>query len=101
VRGDWVYDAGHAGWNEVHPVRHVQRLDNVPPEFHGATAATRDLVDRFKREVLDPWCFEVARAEDPRPRRPLFRQGRTVTHAAPPATATPWGLWPTENVSMT
>jgi hypothetical protein len=65
VRGDWVYDAGHAGWNEVHPVRHVQRLDNVPPEFHGAGPATPDLVDRFKREVLDPWCFEVGRREDP------------------------------------
>jgi hypothetical protein len=65
VRGDWVYDAGHAGWNEVHPVRYVQRLDNVPPEFHGATRADAALVDRFKTEVLDPWCFEVSRTDDP------------------------------------
>jgi hypothetical protein len=65
VRGDWVYDAGHEGWNEIHPVRYVQRLDNVPAEFHGATPATPELVERFKREVLDPWCFEVGRTDDP------------------------------------
>jgi hypothetical protein len=65
VRGDWVYDAGHAGWNEIHPVRYVQRLDNVPSEFHGATPADAALVDRFNREVLDPWCFEVGRPDDP------------------------------------
>lgn len=66
VRGDWVYDAGHGGWNEIHPVRFVQRLDNVPAEFHGATPATPELVERFKREVIDPWCSEVGRADDVR-----------------------------------
>jgi hypothetical protein len=65
VRGDWVYDAGHRGWNEIHPVRYVQRLDNVPAEFHGAAPTTPELVERFKREVLDPWCFEVGRTDDP------------------------------------
>jgi hypothetical protein len=65
VRGDWVFDAGHAGWNEIHPVRYVQRLDNVADEFRGAAPADAALVERFKLEVLDPWCFEVSRAEDP------------------------------------
>ncbi len=64
VRGDWVYDAGHGGWNEVHPVRYVQKLD-IPEEFHGATPADAALVKRFKELVLDPWCFEVGQAEDP------------------------------------
>lgn len=64
VRGDWVYDAGHSGWNEIHPVRYVQKLD-IPEEFHGATMADAALVDRFKAEVLDPWCYEVGRADDP------------------------------------
>ena len=65
VHGDWVYDAGHAGWNEIHPVRHVQRLDDLPVEFRGDQPATVELVERFKQEVLDPWCFEVGRAEEP------------------------------------
>jgi hypothetical protein len=30
VRGSWVYDAGHSGWNEMHAVRIVQRAENVP-----------------------------------------------------------------------
>ena len=30
VRGSWVYDAGHSGWNEIHAVRIVQRVDSVP-----------------------------------------------------------------------
>ena len=24
VTGDWVYDSGHAGWNEIHPVKSCQ-----------------------------------------------------------------------------
>lgn len=64
VRGDWVFDAGHGGWNEIHPVRYVQKLD-VPAEFHGDTRASAELVERFKNEVLDPWCFEVGKTDDP------------------------------------
>lgn len=64
VRGDWVYDAGHGGWNEIHPVRYVQKLD-VPEIYHGAAHADAALVSRFKKEVLDPWCFETGKSEDP------------------------------------
>lgn len=64
VKGDWVYDAGHSGWNEIHPVRYVQKLD-IPDEFHGPSPADAALVERFKNEVLDPWCFEVTRPDDP------------------------------------
>lgn len=67
VRGDWVFDAGHGGWNEIHPVRYVQKL-NIPAEFHGATPADMALVERFKKEILDPWCFEVERTDDPKVR---------------------------------
>jgi hypothetical protein len=58
VTGDWVYDAGHGGWNEIHPVRHVQVID-LPGKYMGATAATEALVDEFKTEILDPWCFQI------------------------------------------
>lgn len=30
VRGPWVHDSGHQGWNEIHGVRIVQRIYNVP-----------------------------------------------------------------------
>lgn len=64
VRGDWCYDAGHSGWNEIHPVRYVQKLD-VSADFNGDDLADAALVARFKTEVLDPFCFEVGRASDP------------------------------------
>lgn len=32
VRGSWVYDSGHQGWNEIHAVRRVQRVYNVPTD---------------------------------------------------------------------
>jgi len=32
VRGAWVYDAGHQGWNEIHGVRIVLRVDAMPSD---------------------------------------------------------------------
>ena len=48
VRGSWVYDAGHAGWNEIHGVRIVQRVERVPA----------DPVE-FK-DFLHTWCERLA-----------------------------------------
>jgi len=64
VRGDWVYDAGHDGWNEFHPIRHAQKI-TVDERFMGSQKADPALVAEFKREVYDPWCAEVGKAEDP------------------------------------
>lgn len=44
VRGSWVFDAGHEGWNEVHAVRIVQKLPGVPSDPDG-----------FK-DYLARWC---------------------------------------------
>jgi hypothetical protein len=66
VRGDWVYDAGHDGWNEIQPIRHVQKLtDVVDPRFQAMGKADAALVEAFKKEVLDPWCYRVGEASDP------------------------------------
>jgi hypothetical protein len=64
VRGDWVYDAGHDGWNEIHPVRHAQKIQ-VDDKFMGTAKADADLVAAFRREVYEPWCLEVGKSEDP------------------------------------
>lgn len=66
VRGDWVYDAGHSGWNEIHPIRHVQKLTGVvDPRFQAMGKADVALVAAFKKEVLDVWCLRVGEASDP------------------------------------
>lgn len=65
VKGDWVYDAGHAGWNEVHPVRHVQKITyDIDSIYQGMDKADATLVEKFKKEVLDVWCFYVKQADD-------------------------------------
>lgn len=30
VMGTWIYDSAHAGWNELHPVLHCQKIASVP-----------------------------------------------------------------------
>lgn len=66
VRGDWTYDAGHSGWNEIQPIRHVQKLtDVIDPRFRDMSKADAALVAAFKKEVLDPWCYRVAEGTDP------------------------------------
>ncbi len=66
VRGDWAYDEGHDGWNEMHPVRSVQKLtDVIDPRFRAMGKADVALVDAFKKEVLDPWCFYAGQPDDP------------------------------------
>jgi hypothetical protein len=32
VMGTWIYDSAHAGWNELHPVLHCQKIATVQPE---------------------------------------------------------------------
>lgn len=50
IRGRWVYDAGHHGWNELHPIKHIQKI----PDADACRWATFD--DLRKR-----WCDEVNR----------------------------------------
>ncbi|HEU4730017.1 MAG TPA: hypothetical protein VFT22_19100 [Kofleriaceae bacterium] len=66
VRGDWVYDAGHDGWNEIQPIRLVMKLtDVIDPRYRGMGKADPGLVADFKKEVLDVWCFHVGEASNP------------------------------------
>jgi hypothetical protein len=52
IRGRWVYDAGHSGWNELHPVISVQKIseqekkDNLEGTFAWG---------KFD-EVYERWC---------------------------------------------
>jgi len=49
ITGRWAYDAGHDGWNELHPVKSIQRIDD-------------DQIDRWDRfEALHGrWCPAVS-----------------------------------------
>jgi hypothetical protein len=66
TRGDWVYDAGHAGWNEIQPVQYIQKLTGVVDiKYRGMAKASSALVAEFKKDVLDPWCYQVGVAGSP------------------------------------
>lgn len=56
VRGRWVFDAGHGGYNELHPVLYLQKLDDssfyYDPQY-------------FKDVLLDRWCPQTAQTPPP------------------------------------
>jgi hypothetical protein len=61
LKGDWVYDSLHDGWNEIHAIHACQRIGEIdpaadwPPEL-STTAAVEQL--------LKEWCGSIADAED-------------------------------------
>jgi len=60
VKGRWVYDSAHEGWNEIHPILHCQRIGT----FNGSWAGTAFALPHTKAAV-DHWCSAIARAQDP------------------------------------
>ncbi len=50
IHGRWVYDAGHGGWNELHPVKHIQKI----PDPTVCQWATFD-------DLKDRWCKQIAK----------------------------------------
>jgi hypothetical protein len=55
IYGRWVYDAGHGGYNELHAVKGVQKLDVIKhwSDFNGA----QDFMDWHDR-----WCKFISEA---------------------------------------
>jgi hypothetical protein len=54
VRGTWVYDSAHEGWNELHPILQCQRIGTWTGSWSVDT-----------RTYVDHWCNALATAEDP------------------------------------
>ncbi len=49
IRGRWCYDAGHSGWNEIHAVTSVQKIEN-----------DTDLTGSLFKDAIAHWCFLTA-----------------------------------------
>jgi hypothetical protein len=60
VKGTWVYDSAHEGWNEIHPILHCQRIGT----WNGFWAGTEFAPPNTKMAV-DRWCDAIGRAQDP------------------------------------
>lgn len=35
VKGDWIYDSGHEGWHEIHPVKEIYKTGIAPLDIPG------------------------------------------------------------------
>lgn len=55
VQGSWVYDSAHEGWNEIHPIKHCQKIG----VWNGSWESSPLTAD------LPSWCAAVGRAADP------------------------------------
>jgi hypothetical protein len=55
VSGEWVYDSLHEGWNEIHPIRHCQRIGTWKGMWPW---------DDAKAEC-DKWCGAVGSSSSP------------------------------------
>jgi hypothetical protein len=72
VSGRWVYDAGHVGWNEFHPVKTLQKVDEQ--SYQAATNVG---------ELSGQWCaliVEVPPAEPPGVRPVGMTPGQTTVY---------------------
>lgn len=56
VSGEWIYDSLHDGWNEIHPVRHAQKISNTGWEGTWPFDA---------RRARDRWCDAIDDSRDP------------------------------------
>jgi hypothetical protein len=54
VKGEWIYDSAHGGWNEIHPIRHAQRI----AEWNGSWPFDIN-------QALKEWCDAVGAASSP------------------------------------
>jgi hypothetical protein len=73
AKGEWIYDSGHTGWNEIHPIRDCQIVGHLQEgqgwtDFHFTDLSTGTVfaldtpanVEAFR----DFWCGALKGAED-------------------------------------
>jgi hypothetical protein len=98
VKGTWVYDTAHTGWNEMHPIKHCQRIGKwiwpLPDGTDGPSEGpwsfhTWDDVFNSIKDLVPPnvtldvktyisyWCSAINDASDP---TTITNQGNPSNH---------------------
>ncbi len=69
VRGSWVFDTAHEGWNEIHPIKHCQRIGKWEGSWEKAFDTIRDKVPAGTQVdaalYAKFWCEAIASAGSP------------------------------------
>lgn len=60
VKGTWVYDSAHEGWNEIHPIKHCQRVGTWEGSWSGAGFAPG-----HEKGLVEFWCDAIGTASSP------------------------------------
>jgi hypothetical protein len=69
VKGDWIYDSLHQGWNEIHAVHACQIISEVRLNEDGSWPADigggkgLDTPEKVKA-LVDEWCLAVDQADE-------------------------------------
>ncbi len=61
IKGDWVYDSLHDGWNESHAIHACQRIDEIDPEADWPPEMS---TSAGVEQLLEEWCEGIEDAED-------------------------------------
>ncbi|MBR1121746.1 hypothetical protein JQ628_09515 [Bradyrhizobium lablabi] len=72
VAGSWIYDSGHEGWNEIHPVMACQVIGHLPADgWKGFVYTDEDTQLQFTLDTVDNvvrfrefWCGMLKGAQD-------------------------------------
>jgi multisubunit Na+/H+ antiporter MnhG subunit len=69
VKGTWVYDSAHEGWNEIHPIKHCQRIGTWADSWDAAFDGIKNLVPPNTtvdaKTYVKFWCDAIAAADSP------------------------------------
>jgi hypothetical protein len=61
VRGTWVFDSAHDGWNELHPILHCQRTNDT----WGGSWHTTSFAQPNTMAAVQRWCEKVTEVDQP------------------------------------
>lgn len=69
VKGTWVFDSAHEGWNEIHPIKHCQRIGLWESSWEKAFDTIRNQVPAGTTvdamTYVKFWCDAIASAGSP------------------------------------
>jgi hypothetical protein len=70
VKGTWVYDSAHTGWNEIHPIKQCQLIGTMIDQGWNTIQVAKDpspVIQHIPdmRQFIDTWCGMLADACDP------------------------------------
>ncbi len=69
VKGSWVYDSAHEGWNEIHPIKHCSKIGEWAGSWNNALGMDGQITEQFNdsniEKTIREWCEAIGKASLP------------------------------------